>query len=546
MRKCLIGILLLLGWLGIIRAGDDNLRFLGHNEVNRNHEMDCEVVGNRAFIANGYSQGLEMYDISNPASPGRTWLNNGPNCWRIVAAGDTLLFVFARRDGVILYDISGSGDPVRLGQYDPTGNLEALEGGAAIGETLYCAAHQNGVYAVDISNPASPQPVGTLTLTPGSAAWNAIARDSFLLVANGRFGLAVVGTKGGLHQVASLSLPGLANDIVLDGDIAAIALGAAGLATVAVSNPRTPVLRGVIGTDGCVWGSGVFGHLVISGSWRVMELFDIADPDRIVRRGWDNTYVWAHGADIRADSTIGVADWRGMSCYKVGPDLGPDIDVVPEQLDFGAVTVTSPQRHNPEFTTKTQRHQENPGPESNTKPALERPDEILRFAQNDGSEGTQRHQESLLCLSALVVRSARAFVVDSASCLSGREGLPVSFSRDTGIVVRNTGSGRLDVTSVNGPSGITVNPNVFSVAPGDSRIVTVTAAGSGQTNGSIRFNCNDPDESLRTIEVYKNDTAYPQYGSIAPDFTLAGTDGQTHTLSDCRGKVVYLEFGASW
>jgi ADP-ribose pyrophosphatase YjhB (NUDIX family) len=35
----------------------------------------------------------------------------------------------------------------------------------------------------------------------------------------------------------------------------------------------------------------------------------------------------------------------------------------------------------------------NPG-RLNTKPALERPDEILRFAQNDGSEGTPRRHRS--------------------------------------------------------------------------------------------------------------------------------------------------------
>ncbi len=32
------------------------------------------------------------------------------------------------------------------------------------------------------------------------------------------------------------------------------------------------------------------------------------------------------------------------------------------------------------------------------------------------------------------------------------------------------------------------------------------------------------------------------YGDAAPDFTLTDTDGQSHTLSDYRDQVVYLNF----
>jgi hypothetical protein len=453
LRLCLCGLAL----VGVAFADIDGLEFLGHNDVNRAHQMDAEIVGNRAFIANGLGQGLESYDISNPASPARTWLSNGPNSWRCRAYGDTWLFDFCRREGVVLFDISGSGDPVRLGRYDPPGNREALEGGALVGSTLYCAAHQNGIYAIDYADPSSPQKDGALSLNP-SHAWNVEAKDSFLYVANGREGLAVVGLAGGMHVTARLELPGTANDIVLDDGVAVLALGVAGLATIDISDPHNPVLLDTAGTDGCVWGIGNTGHLVVSGSWRVMELFDVSDPASIARVGWDNTFVWAHGADIRDDSLIAVADWQGMSCYRVGNDEGADIDVMPEILDFGDVS----------------------GP------------------------------------------------------------------RDTSIVVRNTGAGALSVTSVSVPSGITVNPNVFSVPAGDSQLVTVTATGSGAVRVLMTFNCNDPDESARTVEVCKSNTDFPQYGAVAPDFNMFGTDGQWHALSADRGKVVYLDFGASW
>jgi hypothetical protein len=443
--------------LGLARADVDNLRFLGHNEVNRNHEMDAEIVGNRAFIACGFHQGVECYDISDPASPQRTWLSNGPNCWRLRAYGDTWLFAFCRREGVVLYDISDPDTAVMLGQYDPPGNREALEGGALVGSMLYAAAHQNGIYAIDFSNPASPQKVGALSLEP-SQAWNVEARDSFLLIANGRHGLAAVGLEGGMHVTSRLELPGCANDIVLDGEIAVMSLGADGLATVRAMNPYNPILYDTIATGGCAWGIGSTGHLVMCGSWRVMEAFDVSDPLSIQRVGWDNTYTWAHGVDIRDDSLIAVGDWRGMSCYRFGQDAGPDIDVCPEILDFGEV----------------------------------------------------------------------------------------STSVETTVVVRNSGGGGLNVTQTACPNGISANPQSYTVAAGDSQVVRITASGANQLQGAVRMRCNDGDESLKTFRVYKNNAAFPQAGSPAPDFTLTGLDGLQHSLSDYRGRVVYLEFGASW
>lgn len=47
--------------------------------------------------------------------------------------------------------------------------------------------------------------------------------------------------------------------------------------------------------------------------------------------------------------------------------------------------------------------------------------------------------------------------------------------------------------------------------------------------------------------VYLNQTAVaPLVGRIAPDFTLAATDGRTFTLSSLRGKPVVINFWATW
>ena len=444
-KFALIGILLLMCSVQLGNGDIDNLKFLGHNDQTGAHIMDVEIVGDRVYVANGLGMGLEVYDISNPINPMRIYAS-GPSAWRCHASGDSLLFAFCRRSGVTLWDISGAGNPALLGQYDPPGNLEALEGGVLLDSILYCAAHQNGIYAVDVSDLAHPYKTDEFLLD-SSATWNVVARDSFLIVANGRFGLSIVGLTGGMHHAASIPLPGLANDINLAGNIAAVSLGNDGLATVDISDPYNPVLLDTVATDGCVWGAGITGDFVISGSWRVMELFDISDPYNIFRTGWDNTKTWAHGADVRDDSLIVVADWRGMSCYTIGSDDGPDIDVYPQVLDFG----------------------------------------------------------------------------------------PVGDAKDTVVIVHNTGSGVLNVSGTNTPSGITVNPTFYIVQPGDSQIVTVTASGSNMVYGDITYYTNDPDEPNKNQEVYKNNTGFPQVGSVAPDFTLLGTDNNYHTLSNYQG-----------
>ena len=44
------------------------------------------------------------------------------------------------------------------------------------------------------------------------------------------------------------------------------------------------------------------------------------------------------------------------------------------------------------------------------------------------------------------------------------------------------------------------------------------------------------------IPVAVDETVYP----AAPDFTFTTLDGQSHKLSDYRGKIVLLNFWASW
>jgi hypothetical protein len=433
----------------------DNLEFLGHNGINGAHLMDIEVVGLKAYTSVGAYQGLETYDISNPYIPTRLGYNT-PSNWRSRHYGDTL-FVFNREGGLRIYNISGNTS--QLGSCGSGGSNIYFEGGALIGSTLYVATHQNGMVSVNVGNLSNPYVTGTHSLTD-NACWNAESSGDYLFIANGRFGLCVANTAGGFTEVTNLDLPGLANDIVLDGDVAVVALGPSGLATVDISDPENPVLLDIAPSMGCAWGMGIEDHQVIVGSWRVMELFDVSNPESIELTGWENTKTWAMGADIDpipGGDIIAVSDWRGMSTFQIGIEAVPDIDVYPMRVDFGEVSTAT----------------------------------------------------------------------------------------DSTVIVRNSGGATLNVTSISTPGGINVQPSSFSLASGDSIEVVITATGS-TVYGSITYYTNDPDETTFIQYVYANNTSFPQAGSIAPDFTLEGTDGNWYTLSELRGNVIFLEFGGGW
>ena len=265
-------------------------------------------------------------------------------------------------------------------------------------------------------------------------------------------------------EVASLELPGLANDIVIQGDHAFLSLAGDGVAAVDITDPSNPILIAQAPTLGNAFSLGLQGDVLAVGSYPYVERFDVSNPGSLSRAGWDASLVYAMGADVgeisNGDTVVVVADWRGMAVYAPSPDPVADIDVFPMRLDFGAVPMGAP--------------------------------------------------------------------------------------RDTTVLVRNNGNGMLDVTSIEPPPDIAVEPASFTLGPGETQPVTVTAFGPNTVWNQIRYNSNDPDESQVRQLVYANNLTFPQVGSVAPAFTLLGTDGNTHSLSDFLGKVVYLEFGASW
>lgn len=66
-----------------------------------------------------------------------------------------------------------------------------------------------------------------------------------------------------------------------------------------------------------------------------------------------------------------------------------------------------------------------------------------------------------------------------------------------------------------------------------------------QNSQTATDNSAQQQEAQKTQVVYENNYLV-KVGDVAPDFTLPLTDGTEFTLSQNRGKVVMLQFTASW
>lgn len=68
---------------------------------------------------------------------------------------------------------------------------------------------------------------------------------------------------------------------------------------------------------------------------------------------------------------------------------------------------------------------------------------------------------------------------------------------------------------------------------------------AAQKSQTVTENSAQQQEAQETRPVYENNYLV-KVGDVAPDFTLPLTDGTSFTLSQNRGKVVMLQFTASW
>ncbi|QGZ42385.1 hypothetical protein IP92_04120 [Pseudoduganella flava] len=229
----------------------------------------CEItVANNGHTAvvQGTVQDFAPGALSFVALPG---FANG------VAVGGDYAYIAAGSAG--LHVVSLSSDR-RTPSILATLNLSASANDIALAGNIAYLATSGGLKVVDITNPAAPRLLGTFAGV-GNAMGVKVRGTTAYVVAGGSLYIVSVANPGAMIQAGTLSLGGTAWNLDLDPtrNLAAVAMGGAGLKLVDVSNLSAPLLRGTAAT-GDARGVALRGNTAIVADYaNSMTSVDIAD-----------------------------------------------------------------------------------------------------------------------------------------------------------------------------------------------------------------------------------------------------------------------------
>ena len=244
-----------------------------------------EVSGNVAYVADGDS-GLLLVNVSNPADLIPLYAFDTAGQSHKVAIDGNVAYVADSSNGLVVVDVSNPLSPVLLdifGTYSETG--ESAWGITISGNTAFIAGYQLGLVIVDISNPSNLLLLEVCDVA--GSAFNAFIDGDVVYVASTweftAFQVMVPVTPT-ILDTGHYGSSGIG--IVIQGNIAYVAMGAVGLVTVDISNPSAITSLDSFTTGGTARGVAIDGHVAyIANDLQQLggELvaYDVSDPSNI-------------------------------------------------------------------------------------------------------------------------------------------------------------------------------------------------------------------------------------------------------------------------
>jgi hypothetical protein len=474
----------------------DNLTYLDDWNPNDFIELlDVWVGTDNTVYVTGVG-GLMIFDVSDPTDMillDKWTPQNHPDTRFYNAAVNedlNLIYCAAREDGLWVFSDFIATD-IQLLNSSSFGDL-FLEGLALNDEVMYGAAHGNGVMVFAMNS--AMDPAWLTTITDGiEDAWRLVTKDQYLFVADGAGGLKIYDTSGDPFNpvlVRSVPTSGPARELALSGDRLVVAVGAAGMDIVNVSDPPNATMIGNYSSENSVFDVALRRNLAYIASWNRVDIVNIAEVNTLTGEptlvGWEITPGRSMGIgavppavpdtpppsafglgprEVDPTKVVYVADWFSFRAYEVGPPYDPDIQVFPILIETESVS----------------------------------PGSVI----------------------------------------------------DTTYTAINTGGSILEVTDIikigtNGDDFEVLSPTTFSLGPGDSTQILVRYTADQDTTVGVQLaiESNDPDEI--PFPVYWKAGSGLQLGDPPPDFVLQGLDGFTYRLSDYRDQIVVFAFFATW
>ena len=158
--------------------------------------------------------------------------------------------------------------------------LDGAGGAAFAGNYAYIADGIAGLSILDLSNPAAPMQVGSVTITNGYAE-NVTVDGGYAYVAYGSGGLQVFGVSDPANPVwvGGYDTGGDAEGIAVSNGVAYVAARNAGVQIFSVTNPASPVLLSNYGTNHDCWDVTLAGNYAyVADDWYGVQVLLVTNP----------------------------------------------------------------------------------------------------------------------------------------------------------------------------------------------------------------------------------------------------------------------------
>ena len=296
--------------------------------------------------------GVVVVDRANPASLSEiARVDTGP-CQHVAVSGD-VLFVSHRGDAsdaqsrITAWDLAQS-PAVLIDTF--TRASTSFEGIVADGSMLYAAAHDSGVFALELQAGALSER-GSLT-TGFSNAWGLALDGTLLYVADAGAGVAVVDVANpdalasrGATAAGAIDGSPMSIDVHADASGTTVYVGAGhgGIAIIDASDPAQLTVTDTVDTPGsALQVSFGDGHLHVA-DWNDARVFDVSDRSNAVLVTTESLPdllpAGTTAPQVRALAAVGshvfIGEWGGLYSFEHHPGrVAPDIRASNDSVAF--------------------------------------------------------------------------------------------------------------------------------------------------------------------------------------------------------------------
>ena len=244
-----------------VAAGDSGLRILtaGGTEPEINFTEigsfltdgaaeRVHVVGNRAYIADGNLEIIDILDTTAPESEGRY---ETPGHARSLDVDGNIAYIADDFAGVQIVDVTDPSVPSLLANLDTLGAAQDI---VVINQLAYVADGGGGLLVIDVSDSANPAVIGALG--GGDFARRLTIRGQVAYIADGFQGLRIVDihNPSDLREIGRFDTPAFAQAVTVDGHLAYVADANQGVRMIDISDPANLLEVGFFDTLGSAFG----------------------------------------------------------------------------------------------------------------------------------------------------------------------------------------------------------------------------------------------------------------------------------------------------